>query len=578
MKYKNNYFVLGMLLLGMPAANAAPEAEETPQEAQVPLPGGLVGNYLSGQFAKSSGDVDSAIRYLRKAHRDNPENPHIATQLSSMLLINGDVAEAIKLVEDTYDETDRDPVAALLVAVHDIKMDDFTRATSTLDGAFDNGSGQLWMPLVQAWLDVSRHELTKPLKLEDLSTGAGRASNIVNYHLALINNSAGFIEEAAANFSLSVEDPVNPPLRVMEMLLHFYEKNNRPEILTPVVTAYRSANGSNALTGNAPMIEKPKDGVAEVLFTMGSIMQGAGVLQDAVIYLQLAHYLKPDFTLSTIGLADAYSDMKRYEKSNALYAVISEKDRLYDKARLGMVINYDRMGKTGDALALLDKMIARAPKSYDAQVAKGDLLRLHARYGEAVEIYSQALKRAGELRAQHWPILFARGSCYERLGKWTLAERDLLQALALKPNQPDVLNYLGYSWLIRNERVMEARAMIEKAVKERPNDPQIVDSMGWASYLLKDYADAAMHIEKALELMPGDATINDHLGDVYWRLGRKTEARYQWERSLSFNPESPAAIEAIRKKIKDGLPPDGMAEKPKAPVVAAEGAAENAIP
>ena len=169
-------------------------------------------------------------------------------------------------------------------------------------------------------------------------------------------------------------------------------------------------------------------------------------------------------------------------------------------------------------------------------------------------------------------IYFARGVSYERIDRWSLAEADLKRALKLSPDQPDVLNYLGYTWLTRGENLAEARAMIEKAVAQRPGDPQIIDSMGWALFLLKQYADSAAFLEKAVELLPGDPTINDHLGDAYWRLGRLTEARYQWERSLTYGPET-AEADIIRKKLKDGMPsvplaPESIVRKPAPPVVA----------
>jgi Flp pilus assembly protein TadD len=161
--------------------------------------------------------------------------------------------------------------------------------------------------------------------------------------------------------------------------------------------------------------------------------------------------------------------------------------------------------------------------------------------------------RVPELNVTYWPVLFARASCYERLGKWHDAEQDLQQALKLSPNQPDILNYLGYGWLEHGVHLAEARTMIETAFKASPNNAEIADSMGWSLYLQGHYEKAAEFIEKAVELLPGDPTVNDHLGDVYWRLGRKTEARYQWQRSLSFAPEQPLTNN-LQRKIKDGLP------------------------
>ncbi|MBY0406879.1 MAG: tetratricopeptide repeat protein, partial [Rickettsiales bacterium] len=152
-----------------------------------------------------------------------------------------------------------------------------------------------------------------------------------------------------------------------------------------------------------------------------------------------------------------------------------------------------------------------------------------------------------------WPILFARGSCLERLGRWPEAEKDLQAALALKPDQPDILNYLGFAQLEHGEDLDEAREMIARAVAARPGDAQIIDSMGWVLYLQGEYEESLAYMEKAVELLPSDPTVNDHLGDVYWRLGRKTEAQFQWNRALSYAPE-PKLVEAIQKKLKDGLP------------------------
>ena len=145
----------------------------------------------------------------------------------------------------------------------------------------------------------------------------------------------------------------------------------------------------------------------------------------------------------------------------------------------------------------------------------------------------------------------ARAAARERLGRWPEAEADLQRALVLSPEQPDILNYLGYSWIDRGVRLQEGLAMIQRAVALRPASGAVIDSLGWAYFRLGDYAQALEHIERAVELQPADATLNDHLGDVYWRLGRRIEARFQWRRALSLAPDAPASIEA---KMAAGLP------------------------
>jgi Flp pilus assembly protein TadD len=152
-----------------------------------------------------------------------------------------------------------------------------------------------------------------------------------------------------------------------------------------------------------------------------------------------------------------------------------------------------------------------------------------------------------------WALYYSRGIAYERSNQWSLAEADLEHALELKPDQPLVLNYLGYSWIDRGEKLHPGLKMIEKAVELSPDDGYIVDSLGWAHYRLGDYPSAVEYLEKALELVPEDPTINDHLGDAYWKSGRTTEARYQWRRALQFKPEK-EDVKPIEAKLDGGLP------------------------
>jgi tetratricopeptide (TPR) repeat protein len=562
-----------------PAEKPKETAAAEPRETAVTLAKGVAGSYLSGQYAKTSGDIGQAIRYLKRAHREDTTNYHITVQLQNLLLVNGEIEEALKLAKETNAAGHKDSLGGLLLSLQLIKSGNEKKAAELLAESFDEENGQLWLPLVMSWLDVGTRTLDKPVKVEDLKVNVGRALPIVSYHLALINSRAGFKEQAAVDFKGAITDPANPPVRMMEMLLRFHEQNGKPEILKPVVESFLGAFPGHVQNPDEKIVYTTPEGVAEVLFTMGSIMQGAGVEQDAIIYLQLARYLKPDFHLATLVLADTYSDARQYGAANALYNAIPAGSRYYGKAQLGTAINEDRAGKTGSAIAILDKLSKRGADGYSALVAKGDLLRLRMRFAEAVEAYTVALKKIPQLQSQHWPIFFARGSCLERLGKWPQAEKDLQKALELKPDQPDVLNYLGYSWLTRHENIPLARDMLEKAIKARPNDPQIVDSMGWALYLLKEYDEAAVHLEKALELLPGDPTINDHLGDAYWRLGRNTEARYQWERSLSFSPEDAKEAESIRRKLKEGLPQEADANPFVPPMVTSgQSSSDTAVP
>jgi Flp pilus assembly protein TadD len=150
--------------------------------------------------------------------------------------------------------------------------------------------------------------------------------------------------------------------------------------------------------------------------------------------------------------------------------------------------------------------------------------------------------------------------CFEKTKQWQQAEADLQTALTLRPDEPSLLNFLGYSWIDRGENLPMARAMVERAVELRPRDGYIVDSLGWALYTLGDYEAAVAKLERAVELKPGDPTINDHLGDAYWRAGRRNEARFQWMRALrSADEETDKG--AIQAKLDKGLPDQKAAAK-----------------
>ena len=154
-----------------------------------------------------------------------------------------------------------------------------------------------------------------------------------------------------------------------------------------------------------------------------------------------------------------------------------------------------------------------------------------------------------------WVTYYYRGICFERSKQWSKAEADMRKALELQPEQPHVLNYLGYSWIDQGINLDEGMKMIKRAVEQRPDDGYIVDSLGWAYYRIGNFEDAVKHLERAIDLKPEDPTINDHLGDAYWRVGRTLEAKFQWAHARDLKPE-PEELPKIEAKIENGLPED----------------------
>jgi Flp pilus assembly protein TadD len=220
------------------------------------------------------------------------------------------------------------------------------------------------------------------------------------------------------------------------------------------------------------------------------------------------------------------------------------------------------MGDAERSLAELDRLAAERPESYEPLSRKGDLLRVEERFAEAVEAYDGAverLERQGEIEPRHWSLLYFRGIALERSDQWERAEVDFKHALGLQPDQPYVMNYLAYSWVEKKQNLDEAEAMLVRAVKLRPRDGYIVDSLGWVYYRLGRYNEAVEQLERAVALRPQDPTINDHLGDALWQVGRRNEARFQWHRALSLEPEEDE-VPVIEKKIEQGVtvPPENI--------------------
>lgn len=184
--------------------------------------------------------------------------------------------------------------------------------------------------------------------------------------------------------------------------------------------------------------------------------------------------------------------------------------------------------------------------------ALGNIMRARKRYAEAIPYYDQALALVTKPERRHWVYYYARGTCYERIKNWEAAEADLEKALSLYPDQPLILNYLGYSWIDQGRKLKEGMAHIEKAVALKPDDGYIVDSLGWAHYMQGNFDEAVRYLERAVELKPDDPVLNDHLGDALWRVGREREARYQWDQALSLKPEPEDEVK-IKKKLEAGL-------------------------
>ncbi|NJM29985.1 MAG: tetratricopeptide repeat protein [Rhizobiales bacterium] len=280
----------------------------------------------------------------------------------------------------------------------------------------------------------------------------------------------------------------------------------------------------------------------------------------AILYTQLALSIEPKSPVYLTLLGDIYEDMQRYEEAIAAYDTIAPASELKSNADIETATNLQRLEKSKDAVTRLDHLLARDASNYDALVTLGNIHRNNEEYAKASEVYSRAIALLKEPQKENWRVFYYRGIAFERQKLWDKAEPDFRKALSLEPDEPLILNYLGYSMIEKKVNLTEALGMVKKAVELKPNDGFIVDSLGWAYYQLGDYEEAVTHLERAVELTPADPIIGEHLGDVYWKVGRKLEAKFQWQHSKDNKPE-PDDLKRIEGKLSSGLP-DEPAVKP----------------
>jgi tetratricopeptide (TPR) repeat protein len=307
------------------------------------------------------------------------------------------------------------------------------------------------------------------------------------------------------------------------------------------------------------LVDSPQAGAAEVLYGLGSALGRRGGEDLALIYLQLSLYLMPSHQLSVLSLADLYESLKKPELAIKTYERVPASSPLSRSALIQRAIDLDSIDRSDEAKADLQKLIAAAPADLDAIMALGNVERGRKDFADCADAYGKGIAAMPMPDKQAWTWFYFRGICYERSKQWPKAEADLKKALQLFPDQPHVLNYLGYSWVDKGMNLDEGMNMIKRAVEQRADDGYIVDSLGWAYYRIGKYDDAVKNLDRAVELKPEDPTINDHLGDAYWKVGRTVEARFQWAHARDLGPDA-EDLPTIEAKLKSGLPDDASAQ------------------
>ena len=517
------------------------------------------GAYLAARQATMDRSFSELADYAARALAADSRNP---TLLESAISANISIGkfDMVKGYAALLSELDPESqIAAMAQLTLLAQAEDYDGILAALD---DGLTISLTVDqLMRAWALVGRGEMGKALGVyEDAADSVQGFETFGPYNkalaLALVGDFEGGLEALADSGELGTRASILARVQMLSQLERNDDARAYLEKLfgnstDPFVTELTAQLEAGALLP-FDVISTARDGMADVFFAVASSLDGNLDDSYTLLYARIAEAMRPERAEHTLLVAGLLERLENYDLASAAYDSIGSDDLLFPIAELGRAEALRKSGKEDAEREVLKRLTETHGQHSDVHVAYGDALRRAEDYAAAAAAYTEALTLVDQSAQNAWPLFFTRGIAYERQNVWEKAEPDFRKALELQPDQPQVLNYLGYSFLEMKTNLDEAMEMIRRAAAARPQDGYITDSLAWGLFRLRRYEEAVEPMERAAALMPVDPIINDHLGDVYWAVGREREARLQWQRVLSFDPEE-KELARIRRKLEIGL-------------------------
>ncbi|MBL8546691.1 MAG: tetratricopeptide repeat protein [Hyphomonadaceae bacterium] len=509
-------------------------------------------DFLIGHVANARADHAAAADRYFAAMARNPGDQNLVEGALLSSLASGDVERSRRAARLAARE-DAPAYAYMVRAADALVGQRYAQADAELDRTQGTAAEQLLARMMTNWA----------------SAGQGRSGDIAAdlaplasvrpygglfaYQQAMVLDYSGQQVEALAAYEAAAQGGLWLPSGVARHADLLARTGARDQALVllraeanasnPELAAMRARIEAGQPTGLAPLT--PARGAAAAVYGMSAIFRQEHDPTNSLAALTLSLILDPGSDGARLSLAQQQSEIGQVGVAQRVLSEVSANSPYSSSARtLEAWMLFDNGDKDG-AIAVATSVAQTG--DLRARRALADMYRSAGRFAESEALYDELIAA----QPNDWRPYFSRGAARERLGRWPEAEADFQRALELSPDQPDVLNYLGYSWVDRGERLQEGLRMIRRAAEIRPMSGAIIDSLGWAYFRLGDYAQAVDWLEAAVRLEPADPTLTDHLGDAYWRVGRRIEARFQWQRAMTLDPADP---EAIRLKIENGLP------------------------
>lgn len=539
-----------------------------PRQAQATSPASTadcrgLGCFAVGTLAEEAKDPVAADYYLQAVKQD-PYNPRLLTKAFSASLIEGRFDDSILLARRLTALDQPSYVPQMLLVLQAMRKQDWDRAEQLLEDVYGVGFETLITPVLGAWIHAAQGEKQAALQRLD-ALGRNRAlSATADLHRAFVLDFLRDERAAEVAFRQILDQrrmsSYWPVVGLADLLVR---RGRRGEALA-LYDRYLSDDPGNAFLQDrrtlaargrtAPrLFDRPIGAAAFAFVRIANEFFQRRANRTALVYARLGSFLARDYDEALLLIGNLLRSEERYASALAAFADVPPHSDSYQTALFLRAWTLQADDRNADATQLMERFLAEqdAAAPVQAHTILADLYRDAERFDEAIAHYSSAIDKERS-PAQLWYLYFARGVSYEQSDRWDQAEADFKASLAEDPNQAQVLNYLGYSWIDRGENLEEGFKLIEKAIELSPDSGFIKDSLGWAYYLQGDYERAVILLEEAILLEPGDPTINDHLGDAYWRVGRRREARFQWTHALAADPE-PDLRARLEAKLDDGL-------------------------
>ncbi|ABD89880.1 tetratricopeptide repeat protein [Rhodopseudomonas palustris] len=563
---------LAALPLSSPVLAQTPDHQN---DSSVPFPTSrdlksltTAGSYLAARHASVQRDASAAATFYRSALRADPKNNELLDRAFISSLADGDIDEAVKLADRilAIDKTNR--VARLVVGIRDLKQKKYAAAQQNINQSVRGPITDLVATLISGWASYGAGDVRTAVGNIDKLAGPEWYPIFKDLHSGMMLDLAGKQKDAGVRLerAYKLDDSA---LRVVDAYGRWLSRNKDDAAASAVYEAFDKKLARHPLVLEGiretkagkklpPLVDSAQAGAAEALYGIGASLTRRGGEDLALVYLQLALYLQPQHSLALLSLGDLYESVKKPQMAIKAYERVPANSPLKRNAQIQLATDLDAADRSEEAIKILKDVTAEDPKDLEAIMALGNIERGRKKFADCAVTYSQGIDVLSGAEKNNWVYYYFRGICEERSKQWSKAEADMKKALELQPEQPHVLNYLGYSWIDQGINLDDAMKMIRRAVDQRPDDGYIVDSLGWAYYRIGNYEEAVKNLERAIDLKPEDPTINDHLGDAYWRVGRTLEAKFQWVHARDLKPEA-EELPKIEAKIENGLPDDAGA-------------------